>query len=338
MAKEQTYFSSEFGRKQSDFSVSAWVDNRKNANISTFAEANRRKQEREMEELWQMELAESFQELVIDEQSNKTETLIPNSIELKDKSGAHTLTNRKPLKPLSGVLQNQYLLPNPERYQQAHLALVKASFIPPVKMKLTKPNFTPSLRLGLTGSVFSSISNIPNSSHIAYNSGLTLEWQTFRNFGFTGAMRYNKLAYGVVLETNNQELLRRFPNTENINSTVETISATHHYLDLPVGIIWKIPVGSKENKLYLNPSIAWQFYLPQTFEYETFDKNTIITQNNRLYAYFGSTMLNLGYEQKIRDNLRLQMGIWAERSFVEYGLDNRSGTNVGATATLFFGK
>jgi len=337
-AKEQIYFASELAKERSDFSISSWVDSRKKANISTFAEANKRREERQIEDLWQTELEGSFQESVIDEQSNTTKDLVLNSIESKSELADNALANRESLKSLSGISQYQHFLPNPKVYQQINLALIKASYIPPVEMKLTKPDFTPSLRLGLTGSVFSSISNIPNSIHVANNSGLVLQWQAFRNFGFTGGLRHTELAYEVLLDADNQELLEAYPNTENINSSVETISATHHYLDLPIGVIWKIPIGDKDNKLYINPSMAWQFYLPQTFRYETFDKTTIITQNNRLYAYFGSTILSLGYEQKIKNGLRLQMGLWAESSFVEYGLDNRSGTNLGASATLVFGK
>lgn len=337
-AKEQIYFVSEFAKEQSDFSVSSWIDNRKNTNISTFAEANRIKKEREMTEVWQMELSEPVQAEVAEAQNVIIKDLVPNSIESKDQLTEGNWAKKIPLKSLSGISKHRHFLPNPAAYQRTNLALIKAGYIVPEEMKLKKPDFTPSLRLGLTGSVFGSISNIPNSMNVANNNGLILEWQAFRNFGFTGGLRYTELAYEVRLDADNQDLLQAYPNTENINLSVETISATHHYLDLPIGIIWKIPIGNKDNKLYVNPSVAWQFYLPQTFKYETFDKTTISTQNNRLYAYFGSTILSFGYEQKIKKGLRLQMGIWAESSFVEYGLDNRSGTNLGASATLIFGK
>jgi len=338
IAKEQSYFTSAFAKEQLDFSISGWIDNRRDASISTFGEANRIREKRRMDSLWQRRLEESIQESVVNEQSGINKKSVSSSIESKVKLADETRTNTLSLKPLDRVLQNQYFLPNADPYQRTNLAIVKGSYIDPIEMKLKKPAFTPSLRLGLTGGVFTSISNIPNSVHVANNSGLVLQWQAFRNWGFAGSLRYNELTYEIFLDANNQDFLQRYPKTENINLAVEIISATHHYVDLPMGIIWKIPIGDKDNKLYINPSIAWQFYLPQTFEYETVDNTTIITQNNRLYAYFGSTTLHLGYEQKIKNNLRLQMGVWTESSFVEYGLDNRSGTNIGASATLVFGK
>ncbi|MEN0048068.1 MAG: hypothetical protein AAF806_13495 [Bacteroidota bacterium] len=337
-AKEQFYFISELAKERSDFSISSWIDKRQNANISTFAEANRIREERAMNDLWQKKLEEANQALGMDVQSNKTKDLAPISVESEDVLVDQAWKNKNSLKTLNGISQYQYALSNPKGYHQTNVALIKASYIPPVNIKLTKPDFTPSLRLGLTGSAFSSISNIPNSIHVAYNSGLTLQWQAFRNFGFTGSLRYNELAYGISLSDANQEILERYPNTENISVAVNNITAIHHYLDLPVGIIWKIPIGKKGNRIYANPSIAWQFYLPQTFLYNTFENDLIRTQHDRLYAYFGSATINIGYEQKIRNNLRLQMGVWAENSFVEYGIDNRSGTNIGASATLIFGK
>ncbi|MEL6717630.1 MAG: hypothetical protein AAFO82_00120 [Bacteroidota bacterium] len=242
-----------------------------------------------------------------------------------------------PIEKLNGQLPPPYSLSDSIAHQ-AIFALARGNLISPPANKLATPPFKPSLRFALTGSTFSSISNIPNTTTIANNTGILLELQLLRSWGVAGGFRLNRLKYNVTLDEANQNILEHYPNTGNISAEVHKITATHNYVDLPIGIVCKIPLGKKENMLYINSSVACQLYLPQMFEYETSDNELFDAQHNNLYAYFGSAIVQAGYEKKLGTGLRVQLGIWAEESFVEYGIDNRGGTNLGASATLLFGR
>ncbi|MEM8526685.1 MAG: hypothetical protein AAGG68_18735, partial [Bacteroidota bacterium] len=338
IVKERAYSSSKLAKGRSDISISERTVDKKDENASTFGGAIKMDEEPQEVDVRETHIQKPVQEIPAAAQREIDNKKPFNLIETKARTENNIRTNLSPLAPLNKVFKYHDLLLNSDTYQVTSLAEIRENYLRSMKVKLEKPLFTPSLRLGFTSSIFSSFSSISNSKNIAYNGGLVVQWQAFRNFGFTGGLRYTELSYSLALDDTNQEILEDYPNAERVNTLIKTINANHHYFDLPIGIIWKVPIGKKGSQLYANPNIAWQFYLPQTFEYETFDNDLIPAQHNNLYAYFGSATLNLGYEVRLQDNFRLQMGLWAEQSFVEYGIDNRSGINLGVSTTLVFGK
>ena len=194
----------------------------------------------------------------------------------------------------------------------------------------------PAFRLGLTGGTFTTFTDVNASKDPGYSAGVSTQLQIIENFGLTADFRYNFQFYEVDLGGVNSGIENTFPHTAYINQTLESISVTNNYFDLPVGLNFNIPV--KENaSFYVNPGVSWQLFLPQKFSYNTPNQNSIGLIENRYFLYFGSAFLNAGIEREFTDSLRWQFGLWAEKSLIDLGLERRSMVNLGLRGAIYFG-
>ncbi len=194
----------------------------------------------------------------------------------------------------------------------------------------------PKFRLGLTGGTFTTFTDVDASKDPGYSAGISTQLQLIENFGLTADFRYNFQFYNVDLNGVNAGLENTFPHTAFINQNLESISVTNNYFDLPVGLSFNIPT-KKNASFYVNPGVSWQLFLPQKFSYNTPNQNSIGLIENRYFLYFGSAFLNAGIERGLNDNLRWQLGLWAEKSLIDLGLERRSTLHLGLRGAVYFG-
>lgn len=206
------------------------------------------------------------------------------------------------------------------------------NLIQPIKSKL-------DVRVGWSFGGMNTFTDQKDLLGPGYNSGITSEWKLFNSVYLTAAFHHNEQRYEVKLNASNQHILQSYPGIDELTNVVTSINQHVHYLDLPIGLKWYFKENKRGTKFFINPAVAWQFYFPQQFEYEQATNSGIITKsytNQQFFGYFGTAQIQLGLEEPLFKKMNYQLGLWAEKSLIPLGVENRNLFNVGIRGAIFF--
>ncbi len=175
---------------------------------------------------------------------------------------------------------------------------------------------------------------IPNGK-----AGINLEYQINPSLSIASSANYNYLQYHIKnpSDADLSNLPLPLPN-ENIRE----VEVRNSYFDFHLGLVIKKELNPKF-RLFVHPSLAWQFYLPQTFDYE-FASTTplpnpprIEVSPKRFFGYFGSLNVDLGFEKDLGSMFSYRLAVYTEKTFIPLGLEKANYINVGLKSTFIFG-
>ena len=200
--------------------------------------------------------------------------------------------------------------------------------------------FKSRLRGGIELKAFHSISNTSNTLNFGHTGGIRLEWVLGEKFSFTGNISHVDQEYRVSNSNNPipiQQLLE-FPEGTSFGLDVNEINVENHYFEFPIGIKFPIKTYGDNLKIYANPSVVWQFHLPQKFEFNFTSNDKYEFKNKQYFGYLGSVQMAIGLEKAIHPNIVWQLGIYGEKSLVEFGAEHQHFSAIGLTSSFLFQK
>ncbi len=239
-----------------------------------------------------------------------------------------------PYFPWKKTLNKDFKLPE----KDAHQSMV---FTP--KSSITKKGAKPKrYRLGPSARLFNTY--VQNSAQVnpGRSWGLKQEYKLNHRFSLSHMLHYNEQEYTISNANNNPlsaDVLERIPGgIERENTSVSQVDARSKYLDTNLGIKWNLTPNKKDFNWYINPSIVWQLYLPQEFQFSIAQADDIIVTENRYLGSLGSANIELGTEKRLANNLRLVVNAYYEQSFIPVGFDYQYLSIAGIGTKLMFGQ
>jgi len=218
--------------------------------------------------------------------------------------------------------------------------LLANTFIRKVPIKFKKPkDKSIDYRSGVGFGMQNTNPDQDDGFGMGFNIGFTNELKLFKKVYLTGALNFNESNYRVQMTAADQSLVQEYPGTEFVTNPITQIKQEAHYFGIPLGLKWYFKDNEK-NKFYVNPSVAWQFYLPQKFTYEfspvAGGTNQLEYESERFFGYLGSAQLHLGLEKPFINKMKYQVGLWAEKSIVPLGVEDRDILNIGLRGAVLF--
>ncbi len=211
----------------------------------------------------------------------------------------------------------------------------RAMLLQMIKIEV-KEQHRPSLRWGFSGNSFTTFTDLDTDLRNGWSAGLDFEYQLLRKTALTASLKYTQQYYDVNISDPSDA--DKFPHGHIFDDSLNGVSVVNRYAELPIGLKWSCLLPKGNTSWYVNPGVAWQFYFPQHFDYQfTSDPNMDIS-DHRFFLYFGSAFLNTGMEGDFSDRFHWQLGIWAEKGLVDYGLADRQVFNLGLRGAILFGK
>jgi len=183
---------------------------------------------------------------------------------------------------------------------------------------------------------------VSNSKHFNFGQahGLRMERLISKNLAITGAVHFMGQDYKISNDGKPIPVvdLLRYPGGSSFGEKVNKLDVESPYIDFPLGFKWSLKRMENGAAIYLNPTMVWQLYLPQTFTYTLLGDSKIERKNKQYFGYFGSANIQIGLEKSIRNNLIWQVGVWGETSFIPMGVEEQKITMFGLNTAILFQK
>lgn len=195
--------------------------------------------------------------------------------------------------------------------------------------------------VGLTARMFTTYLKGDQHEAPGFSAGIVQELGLSKRLFLTNAIRFNLQMYRMdndVTGVIEKERVNKFPGAQHFENNVTEIKATNRYFDLPLGLKWIFLNDQKSNRYYINPSVVWQWYLPQHFKYTFLNSSSSNTKDKRHFAYLGSFNVEVGVEKYLTRNSSWHLGVWAERSIIPLGVEDERITMVGVSTAFVIGK
>jgi len=210
----------------------------------------------------------------------------------------------------------------------------------PISFPLDKHTISNRYRFGINTRLFTTITENPYHFNLGNSFGITQEYRLNKHWSITNNIQFNHQKYRVRSETGtlSNAVLKNFPGYLNDSDNVVSIETESRYFDTNLGIKYCLISNWKNQKLSINPSIVWQLYLPQNFEFNLQQSRNTVFTKNIYYAYLGSANISLVYEKRLGNKSNLQLSLWGEKSFIPLGEDNQYITMFGLSGGIIFGK
>lgn len=194
------------------------------------------------------------------------------------------------------------------------------------------------LKLGIKARYFHVFVNDAQKINPGYSQGIRSEFLLNNKWSVTSDLHFNVQEY-TIKETQGSiptESLQRFPGGLEDNQNVESIQARTRYIDFNLGIKYMPNYDPKRFSFFINPSVVWQLFLPQEYQFGLFQESNVHYTDLTYTAYFGSGNLTLGFEKRIAKNMRFQINIWGEHSFIPMGYEQEYLEMFGVGSALLF--
>jgi len=194
-------------------------------------------------------------------------------------------------------------------------------------------------RYGANLSTINVITNSADKRNFGISIGFVHELGITKKWSLTNSIQYSLSNYEIDNGTEQltSDELANVPGASSFQDPVKEVEVNSQYFDFNIGISRRFHIGKQGRNLFINPSIGWQFYMPQEFQYTFLDGNKSIFDERRFIGYFGTAKVLIGYEMPISEDLRIQLGMYGEKSLIEQGKELRHRVNAGLSGSLYFG-
>ncbi len=192
------------------------------------------------------------------------------------------------------------------------------------------------LKLGIHLRYFNTLVKDSKLVNPGIGRGIRAEYKINQKWALTSDFLYNGQSYTIEstqgsIPTDN---LKRYPGGVEENSNVQNINTRKKYFDFNLGIKYTPNYTSGKLNFFINPSIVWQLYLPQEFQYNLSQQSDIHYTQKSVTGYFGSAHMGFGFEKEFAKNRILQINLWGEQSFVPLGYEKQFVTMFGLGTTI----
>jgi len=195
-------------------------------------------------------------------------------------------------------------------------------------------------RYGFTGRAYNAFVPGGRNLHLSSSYGLRHELTFKEKWSLTHSIEFNEQEYSVKTDSGAlpRSILEQYPDSPGAYADVRSVKSRATYFDTQLGIKYQKP-SKKGNTIYfVNPSVVWQLYLPQEFNYELIQAQDLLVERRDYVGYLGSVNLQFGIERSLNEKTHFQMALFAEKSLVDLGFDNQNLTLVGLRSSILFGK
>ena len=195
-------------------------------------------------------------------------------------------------------------------------------------------------RYGFTGRAYNTFVKGGNTLNFSTSYGLKHEIVFKEKWGLTHSLEYNDQEYTIeeVAGVLPRSVLDRFPGSPGDYANVRSVKSRSKYFDTQVGVKYQMQSKKRKASYFINPSVVWQFYLPQEFNYNLIQAQDLLIERREYVAYLGSVNLQVGMERSLNDNMDFQLALFAEKSLIDLGFDDQDLTLVGLRTSILFGK
>jgi len=196
-------------------------------------------------------------------------------------------------------------------------------------------------RIGLSTRLFNTFVSQSNSFSGSNSMGLVQDYKIRENLAMNLGIYFNEQDYEIKKSKSSNSLddvvVMQYTSRSFQENSVTGIEADMHYIDVPLGLTWYFKPLKRGKSLFLNSSIVWQIYFPQSFGFKTIDEKVIIRKSDAIVASLGSGNLELGIEKRLSSKFDLQLSIWGEASFIPLGIQQEKFKMLGLKAAVLFG-
>ncbi len=195
-------------------------------------------------------------------------------------------------------------------------------------------------KLGISGRFFQTfVSDFDGVFNASESFGIRHELALSKKVWLTNAIYYNIQHYDVMPMNGpvNHDVLARY-TAKDFQTEIVTIESKSEYFDFPLGLKWSFNKKDSGWSMFINPSINWQLYLPQNFKFIQADDVVIERNDQRMFAYLGSTAMRWGIEKKMSNSMFFQLDLWGEYSFIPIGIQEEKLKMLGISGSILFGK
>jgi len=207
------------------------------------------------------------------------------------------------------------------------------TFSPPIR---TIKKFRPAYRFGIDATAYMVFTDQQDNFSLSQRFGVTNELQIYNNVFLTAGIGYRFQDYDIDITTNNQHILPLYPLSPESGNPSFEIHQEVKILDVPLGLKWYSDWKENGNRYFVHPSMTWQFYFPQKFEYTEEDNKPIsLAFSNQYFGYLGTAQLQVGLERNLGKKWNMQWGLWGEKSLIPMGLGDRSLFNFGVRGAVY---
>lgn len=209
------------------------------------------------------------------------------------------------------------------------------------KVEVKLPDFNAfRYAYGFNVSTLNVITNSSDKRNFGLSIGLIQELKILENWSLSNSASINLTNYEIanVAGLLTASELREVPGGLESQKSIKEVRVNSQYLDFNVGVIRRFNIENNKGALFVNPSVAWQFYFPQEYLFSFVDGTKSVFDSKRFIGYFGTAKVLVGYEFPLNENVHFKLGAYGERTFVEQGRELRHRTNVGISGSMLFGK
>ena len=214
--------------------------------------------------------------------------------------------------------------------------LAKISTLPNQELETQEANS--KLKFGLHFRYFNTLVRDSKLVNPGIGRGIRAEYALSPKWAITGDLLYNDQAYTIESTQGNipTENLKKYPGGLNEDSNVQNINTRTKYFDFNLGLKYTPNYNSTRLNFFINPSVVWQIYLPQEYQYSLSQQANIQYTQKSYTGYFGSAHLGLGFEKAFGKNRIFQINLWGEQSFIALGYEKQYVSMFGIGTALLF--
>lgn len=192
----------------------------------------------------------------------------------------------------------------------------------------------PSIRMANT------ITELAN--HVEAGISLGLHQEFIRNrWAIVNKTHINANGYALDREADadglSNETLSKYPHFFTEDNQVKSVAATSYFFDNSLGLSYSFVQRERINVSF-TPSMVWQLYLPQTFHYDFENEEVLSLRSNVYLVSLGSVQASVDFKYIFKSRRHMHMSLWAEKSLIPLGLDDRNTFLKGLQLSYMFGK
>lgn len=170
--------------------------------------------------------------------------------------------------------------------------------------------------------------------------GIRQEYKIGKSFALTNSIHFNVQHYDINVNSSplDESIVGMYTRRSLDDLSVTSIESNSEFVDFSLGLKWMASSPEGRTRLFINPSLVWQLYMPQDFIFTQQNNSQLYRMDSRLILYLGSGRLNVGLEKALNKNVIVQLSLFGEASLRPIGIQNEKFKLLGIQSSILFGR